>query len=458
VKSNSQKTVEFGLTEALSTGIPDRPKFTLGKSFALLGAAALFFGAAFGLAQPAIADGSFTVAGINSTLPSWSPAAKTQESSRPGQQIADDSAFSALNSFAQQIRTEAPKAAVAKFGSQLEDQAYSALRDFTQRIGAAQPESIKDQPKLAEAETLMDFLAGKGKEAPAAAPAAVPPKGASGKRSSAPVDAHFIGSQACATCHSPLIAEFKKTLMGKIGGTQKGKFECENCHGPGSAHVKAGGGRGVGGILSFGNDDPRTVDERNGICLACHQKGERNYWAGSVHETRGVACTNCHSVMKDVSRKHNLKTEVEAETCFQCHQLKRAQMQYSSHMPIREGKLTCSSCHNPHGTVTDKLIRQASVNDNCYSCHAEKRGPFTWEHAPVRESCLNCHTPHGSNYENLLVVARPRLCNECHSVAHSPTTGGFGAPITAYVLGRGCGNCHSNIHGTNARNGQYFLR
>ncbi len=141
--------------------------------------------------------------------------------------------------------------------------------------------------------------------------------------------------------------------MGKIGSTPqgKGKFDCENCHGPGSAHVKAGGGRGVGGILSFGSDDPRTVDERNGICLACHQKGDRTYWTGSVHETRGVACTNCHTVMKSVSRKHNLKTEVEAETCFQCHQLKRAQMQYSSHMPIREGKLTCTSCHNPawHG-------------------------------------------------------------------------------------------------------------
>ena len=112
------------------------------------------------------------------------------------------------------------------------------------------------------------------------------------------------------------------------------------------------------------------------ICLACHQKGERTYWAGSVHETRGLACVNCHSVMKDVSRKHNLKTEVEAETCYQCHKIQRAQMQYSSHMPIREGKITCSNCHNPHGSITEKLIREASVNDNCYKCHAEKRGPF----------------------------------------------------------------------------------
>ena len=453
VKSNNRRTVEVGVTGALSTGIPDRPKFRLGKTFALLGAAALVYGAAFGLAQPAKADSGFTVVGINSTLPAWSQQAKTQETSQPRPQTAGDSAFSDLNSFALQIGA-ATKTSQGS-GSQGDDQTFTALRAFAERAGTAQPQSIKGQPKLADAETLMDFLAGKGKEAPAAAPS----KGASGKRSSAPVDAHFIGSQACATCHAPLIAEFKKTLMGKIGGAQKGKFECENCHGPGSAHVKAGGGRGVGGILSFGNDDPRPVEERNAVCLACHQKGERNYWAGSVHETRGVACTNCHSVMKDVSRKHNLKTDVEAETCFQCHKIKRAQMQYSSHMPIREGKLTCSNCHNPHGSITDKLIREATVNDNCYKCHAEKRGPYLWEHAPVRESCLNCHTAHGSNYENLLIVARPRLCNECHSTVHSGTAGGgLGLPNTTYMLGRGCGNCHSNIHGSNHPIGQYFLR
>jgi DmsE family decaheme c-type cytochrome len=457
---HSNETVEFGLAGALSTGIPDKPKLRLRQKFASLAASAIFCWAAFGLPQSVKAGDAFAVAGINSTLPSWSQTAKSEQPSQPDQQIADDAAFSALSSFAQQIGAEQPKSAGGKTSQssdrQFDDQTYAALRSFAQSIGTAQPQSIKGQPKVAEAETLMDWLAGKGSEAPAVTPKA---PAAGGKTSSAPVDAHFIGSNACQTCHAPLIAEFKKTLMGKIDTTQKGKFECENCHGPGSAHVKAGGGRGVGGILSFGKDDPRTVDERNGVCLACHQKGERNYWAGSVHEERGLACTNCHTVMKSVSRKHQLKTEVEAETCFQCHQLKRAQMQYSSHMPIREGKLTCTNCHNPHGSNTDKLIREASVNENCYKCHAEKRGPMLWEHSPVRENCLNCHNPHGSNYEYLLKVARPRLCNECHSTVHSPTAGGgLGLPNTPYVLGRACGNCHSNIHGSNKPNGMFFLR
>ena len=159
VKSNSRQTVEFGLARALSTCIPDRPKFRLGKTFTLLGAAALFYGAAFALAQPVKADDAFTVAGINSTLPAWSQAAKTQESNQP-QQIADDSAFSKLTSFAQQIGagTKTAQSSDRRF----DDQTFAALRDFAQRVGSSQPESIKAQPKLAEADTLMDWLAGKG--------------------------------------------------------------------------------------------------------------------------------------------------------------------------------------------------------------------------------------------------------------------------------------------------------
>jgi DmsE family decaheme c-type cytochrome len=338
-------------------------------------------------------------------------------------------------------------------GANVSGDSFASLRDYVQVIAAAPAPT--DAPKLAAADNLVDFLRGLQNGNQNAAPPASAPARARGPA----VAATFIGSQACAKCHGPLIAAFNKTLMGKIGLTQKGKFECENCHGPGSAHVAAGGGRGVGGILSFEKDDPRPIAERNGICLNCHQRGERTYWAGSVHESRGLACTNCHTIMKAVTRKHQLKKKVEAEVCYQCHKLKRAQMQYSSHMPVRENKITCSNCHNPHGSTTENLIRQASVNENCYTCHAEKRGPRLWEHAPVRENCLNCHNPHGSNYENLLKVARPRLCHECHSMAHSTSlTGGFGSPNQPYVLGRACGNCHSNIHGSNHPNGMFFLR
>jgi DmsE family decaheme c-type cytochrome len=457
VKHHNREAVELGLTGTSSGTVPDKPKLRISRTkVVLLGAASVFLGAAFYFSPPAKAETGFTVAGINSTLPAWGQsAASTEEGGQPRVQVADDQAVTSLAAYVQQVGRDAPKAA----GGQFDDEAYAALRDFTKRIGAAQPAPLKGEVKVAEAQTLMELLSGKGSSEPT--PAAPPPKAAGGKKSAPPVEAHFVGSKACATCHAPLIAQFKKTLMGKISDTPKGrgKFECENCHGPGSAHVKAGGGRGVGGILSFEADDPRPVEDRNAICLTCHQRGERTYWEGSVHQTRGLACTNCHTVMKAVSHKYQLKTVRIKDTCFQCHKLQQAQIQYSSHMPIREDKITCTDCHNPHGSVTEKLIRQASVNENCYTCHAEKRGPFLFEHQPVRENCLNCHVPHGSNYENLLKVARPRLCNECHTTVHSTgLTGGFGRPNTVYTLQNGCGNCHSNIHGSNHPNGFFFLR
>src|SRR6516162_374788 len=179
------------------------------------------------------------------------------------------------------------------------------------------------------------------------------------------------------------------------------------------------GGFSVGGIISFRPNDPgRTAEQNNRICLNCHERGERAYWPGSVHEERGVACSNCHTVMTNVSARFQLKTAFQPDTCFQCHKDRRAQMFRSSHMPVREGKIVCSDCHNPHGSVTEAMIKENSINDNCYKRHAEKRGPFLFEHAPVRENCTNCHDPHGSiNYASLK-LSMPRLCYECHTIGH----------------------------------------
>jgi DmsE family decaheme c-type cytochrome len=123
-------------------------------------------------------------------------------------------------------------------------------------------------------------------------------------------------------------------------------------------------------------------------------------------------------------------------------------------MPLREGKMTCTDCHNPHGSFTEALLREPSVNETCYKCHAEKRGPFLWEHAPVRENCLNCHDSHGTNNEFLLKVQRPRLCQQCHTIGH----GNPGDPTSVTAFNRSCQNCHTQIHGSNAPAGILFQR
>lgn len=408
-------------------------------------------GAVLGLIQPAFAVGIETAPGqgIFPTSGQGVYAALLDlDGVAPGAQR-DSGPFAALSGFAKSVADGASQARNAN-GS-----VFAELADFARGVGASQAPQVRI--RVADADSLFEALsnAAKGGTPAPAAPAPAPGPAVKAKRVGPPVDAHFMGDKTCLTCHANYAEEFQKTLMGRISKTQPGKFACENCHGPGSEHVKAGGGRGVGGIISFRPEDKsRTAEENNAICLACHERGDRTYWQGSIHQTRDLACTNCHTIMKVVSRKFQLKTVNEMDTCFQCHKDRRAQVWRSSHMPLREGKMVCSDCHNPHGSATESLLKADSINDLCYKCHAEKRGPFLFEHAPVRENCLNCHDPHGTVNEYSLKLSRPRLCFECHGFGHGATTG----PNSPYTMGRQCQNCHTEIHGSNSPAGGAFQR
>ena len=294
---------------------------------------------------------------------------------------------------------------------------------------------------------------------PSSSQAQAPPKPAA----AAKTGGGYVGSATCRGCHEELDQKFARTRMGRImlfqARDEKEATGCETCHGPGKAHVDAGGGKGKGGLITFAKNDPTPVEKRNEICLSCHTKGARLFWKGSTHESRNVACTNCHKVMEPVPAKAQLAKETEIETCGTCHLQKRAQTMRSSHMPVREGKITCTSCHNPHGTVTPSLLKEASVPDTCFTCHAEKRGPFLWTHQPVAESCANCHDPHGSNYEALLKLARPRLCQQCHTAPQHPSRPyGRDGGGEKFLVGRSCNDCHAVIHGSNHPAGRVFTR
>ena len=328
--------------------------------------------------------------------------------------------------------------------------ALKALRTYAQQVDSS---ARQGEVKVAEANSLFDALkqmnSGVGNPPPAAETSA--------PRSHAPaVAANYVGSKVCLGCHSGVEKQFSRTLMGRL--QKQGKLQCETCHGPGSEHVRLGGGRGVGGIISFRpRDHSRTPAENNAICLGCHEKGNRTLWHGSIHQTRGLECTNCHTIMKEVSRKNQLKTAAQPDTCFQCHKDIRAKFARSEHMPLPEGKMVCSDCHNPHGSYNDHLLKEATVNDVCFQCHADKRGPWLWEHPPVVENCMNCHDPHGSINDNMLVVSRPRLCQRCHNVA-SRHPANPRNPLQIQAVNAGCLNCHSQIHGSNSPGGGAFLR
>jgi DmsE family decaheme c-type cytochrome len=299
----------------------------------------------------------------------------------------------------------------------------------------------------------------------------------------AKADSDYVGSETCAGCHEDQHKRFKNTVMGKVFAnprTAAEKLGCESCHGPGKAHVEAGGGKETIPVR-FGKDSKNPVEEQNSACLACHSRGNRMFWSGSPHQSRAVACVDCHQVKQE--RQTSLSAEArfgapltevkgvkksQPELCLQCHQMRRAQLQRSSHMPFREGKVTCTSCHNPHGSPNPKQLIQSTVNENCYSCHAERRGPFLWEHPPVLENCGNCHDAHGSTNPQLLKTRTPKLCQQCHndgqhrSTAYAdvmPSAGnGIRAGFNNRVVNRGCANCHARVHGSNHPSGNYFTR
>jgi DmsE family decaheme c-type cytochrome len=259
------------------------------------------------------------------------------------------------------------------------------------------------------------------------------------------------GPEVCAACHKESYETYllHRHSMKADSRTPAAMGGCVACHGDGTAHVKAGGGRGVGGIKNPGSKLMES-DQSNATCLTCHEGGKRMHWSLSMHASRDTTCTSCH-------RLHAARDEVrdkatQSDVCFTCHKEQRAQINRPYRHPIPEGKVVCSDCHNAHGSVGPKNMVRDTVNDTCYTCHMEKRGPFVRTHQPVQEDCTICHNPHGTTYPALLKIRIPFLCESCHQLSShhdDPAflgTGGRSANFEA----RGCENCHTNIHGSNA--------
>ncbi|MGH8262318.1 MAG: DmsE family decaheme c-type cytochrome [Steroidobacteraceae bacterium] len=282
-------------------------------------------------------------------------------------------------------------------------------------------------------------------------------------------DRSLDGDRVCTRCHDetearPVLAIYKTAHGVKADLRTPG---CQSCHGPSVAHVTNPTGASTRPLVDvdFGARTATATEVQVETCLGCHQNGQRTHWEGSQHHASGLACTSCHEV--HTHRERVLTKSTQPEVCFTCHAPQRAQFRRVSTHPVHDGEMACSDCHNPHGSLGPKLMVNDGVNETCYVCHAERRGPFLWEHSPVNEDCTICHTPHGSNNTPLLKVRAPWLCQECHSSDHSgpmnsaanlpagaATTVGGLLPLgnrvpRSQMNGHNCMSCHALVHGSN---------
>lgn len=264
--------------------------------------------------------------------------------------------------------------------------------------------------------------------------------------------ATMVGRDVCATCHTDHVENFVKTFHGrKTLSSKKLTNDCESCHGPGSAHVEGGGD--VAKIINPKKLDAAGVAD---LCLSCHTNKNVMMWKTSHHAQTGLSCLQCHSV-HDGGGRTNLKAkavfeeQVQTETCLKCHKQQKADMRLASHHPLPEGKMSCVSCHNPHGGI-DGNLKADSPQELCAKCHAEKVGPFANEHPPVTDDCMNCHRPHGSANDKLLKQAPPYLCMNCHKFPHTTTSAGFtGVSLSREEQRGSCMDCHKEIHGSDRK-------
>lgn len=266
----------------------------------------------------------------------------------------------------------------------------------------------------------------------------------------APIDAsQYVGSDTCKTCHEDIYKNFEttahwKTTLKQHAGEAQG---CEACHGPGKAHVEGGGDKSK--IFTFAGARPDQVSLR---CMSCHEYGEEHAnFDRSQHNVNSVSCIACHSPHHAKEAQY-LLIQKQPELCYSCHTEIKQDFARPFRHRVDQGLVQCTDCHNQHGGFLTKQLRATAAQDQvCFKCHADKAGPFSFEHEPVKtEGCVACHTPHGSTNPRLLKRAQVNLlCLECHTLTQdsgTPPIPSFHNQSQKYSA---CTLCHPTIHGSN---------
>lgn len=242
-----------------------------------------------------------------------------------------------------------------------------------------------------------------------------------------------IGSGACVACHRDAIERVDRGAHARA----RVAVECEDCHGPASAHE----------AWARGEPGRRGADPARGllVALAGSRPSDWRFVANATVATRvrplrdrseRDACARCHSSATRIAAG-----DAEGEPIGQTHRialieegLHHADGQPKSdphpHVAFAQGAMheagvTCSDCHDPHTTA---LLFDGDAL--CTECHLATRYDVAAHdrHAEPRPSCVDCHArtaldDGGFRIDHAFRVPRPDIaeavgapdaCRACH--------------------------------------------
>lgn len=197
----------------------------------------------------------------------------------------------------------------------------------------------------------------------------------------------------CIACHSGR----PQAVLGGNGKFLDPPFRelaigCENCHGPGEAHVRemregdSGGESGTHSIVNPAKLVPWLADN---ICMSCHQTGDAIVLkpGKDYRDFRpGTPLDDTLAIFMVPPRRDSPQTDL-LEHYFSMT-LSKCYRNSGDH-------LSCISCHDPHVEPANQDA-PAYYRQKCLSCHTEKSCalPFAIRQRKTPpDDCAGCHMP-----------------------------------------------------------------
>ncbi len=210
----------------------------------------------------------------------------------------------------------------------------------------------------------------------------------------------------CIFCHSGQPTPVNE-VTGKIDPATPppAAIGCENCHGPGAAHIQAmktKGSQHPGPMIV--NPDRLSAPLENDICMSCHEDGDsRVPRPGKMYRDfrPGTPLDDTFSILM-VPRKRDSPDDSD-------HVQHYYAMTMSKCYRATAGQLRCATCHDPH-VEPSEAEAPAYFNQKCIGCHASKICTLPLEarqQTTPADNCIGCHMPKRSTRE----IAHTSLTN-----------------------------------------------